>query len=530
MNREEHADDTVLIVGGGPVGMLTALLLARHGLSSTVLERRPRLGDAPRAHVLNPRSLEICHAAGLDVDEMRRRATRQPDDQIARFVPHLLDHDIATLPFEVQDKTHTPFPRMNLRQPLFESYLAEFVDREPLIDVRRGHRWIEAAEDAATIRSTIATGDVDGDGKYSFTSRYLLGADGANSAVREAYSIPMRGQQEGRRCLTISFKANWREELCDRPAMFYWALSARTPGVFLAHDIASTWTFLAHDVPESTPDVDSAREIVLDAVGARLPLEITHVIPWLLIAQVADRYQQGRVFLLGDAAHRFPPTGGLGMNTGIQDSHNLVWKLAAVEAGWAETKLLNTYERERQPVAEVNARQSLTNAENLLELLSLDEYASRQAIEHAIDRTYDAFNSIGLQLGFSYGDNAAPPTVRTLEPTARIGDRMPHAWIEKQIGSRTSTLDLLDPLTFTLLTGNPGRWTDLEIDSAAPFRVVDLNTAGHFPDTWLQLTGLNDMDNALLVRPDGHIAARLTPADCNVHPSTELHLDQKAQT
>ena len=320
----------------------------------------------------------------------------------------------------------------------------------------------------------------------------------------------MQGDEAVQPCLTISFTADWRYLLSDRPTMFYWALGAKLPGVFLAYDMGSTWTYLVFDAPAVPPSPEEARDIVLDALGVDAPLTISHVLPWGLTAQVAERYRNGRVFLAGDAAHRFPPTGGLGLNTGVQDAHNLAWKIAAVLAGRAGEPLLDSYERERQPVAELNTRQSMNNAGDMLALLSLTGDEPQDVVDAAVEQTYEAFNSLGLQLGFSYGPQVAPETIRTFTPTARIGDRLPHAWLEGP--ARRSVLDLLDDRGWTVLTREPAIWKGLTLGPDVAVTAVDTAAAG-VPDAWSELVGLTG-SGAVLVRPDGHIAARpATPAD-----------------
>ena len=497
----------VVIVGGGPVGLMSALLLARQGVRSTVLERRPRSIRAPKAHVVNPRTIEICHLAGLDVQEMYAQATPVDDDRVTRFVTRVMDRELGSLPFEQTDVTHTPYARMNLAQPRFEMILVESLRQQPLVTLLDGAEWLDCKElddDGGVVSSVRIAGEV-----VEFRSRYLVGADGANSRVREAAGIGMAGQENVQSCLTISFTANWRPLLRDRPSMFYWALAARLPGVFLAYDIGSTWTYLVFDAPPTPPTPEKARDIVLDALGADAELTISHILPWGLTAQVARSYRVGSIFLAGDAVHRFPPTGGLGLNTGIQDAHNLAWKIGAVLSGRSGEELLDTYERERRPVAELNTRQSMTNAGHLLRLLSLTGDEPQADIDAAIAQTYEGFNSLGLQLGFSYGSDVAPLTIETYTPTARIGDRLPHAWLEAD--PARPVLDLLDDRAWSLFTTSPQEWDGANLGPANPVNVLDVRTQGA-PAWWCDLVGLA-RDNAVLVRPDGHIAARVESSD-----------------
>ncbi len=500
--------DDVLIVGGGPVGLTAALLLARQGVPSTVIERRPARAHAPKAHVLNPRTLEILHAAGMDIAALRAQATSPEDDKVTRFVTRVAEREIGSMPFERHDDTHTPFPRMNLAQPKFEKALRDTLAGLDAATVLDGHQWLGCQQDDDGITSTVERGGQ----RVNFRTRYVIGADGANSPVRGAAGIGMHGAEGVQPCLTISFEANWREMLADRPSMFYWAIEARLPGVFLAYDMNSTWTYLIFDAPPAPPTEQEAREIILDAVGAPVEFTIKHILPWSLTAQVADRYRVGRLLLAGDAAHRFPPTGGLGLNTGVQDAHNLAWKLAAVLAGRADSDLLDSYEAERQPIAELNTDQSMRNAGDMLALLGMQADMPQEVIDATMNQTWESFNSLGLQLGFSYGPDPAPATIRTFTPTGRPGDRMPHAWIGHD-AERCSTLDLLDPLHYTLLARDAGLWAGA--CERYGVTLVDLSQIGSLPTEWVELVGLAK-NAGLLVRPDGHIAAQLAdPGDAD---------------
>ncbi len=315
-------------------------------------------------------------------------------------------------------------------------------------------------------------------------------------------------------------------------------------GVFVAHDLGSTWVFM-HDwdpAVESFDDYTPERcaRLFRAAAGVDdLELTIEHIRHWRMTSQIAERYQDGRVFLVGDAAHRFPPTGGLGLNTGVADVHNLVWKLAAVEQDWASPALLATYGSERRPVAQLNADKSLENAVRLLEVFvacgatgtatesraafdaAVASAAGRAAIAAAVEGQEEHFDLLGLQLGFTYGagsgpvlDDGTPPAevdnpVRTYVPTTRPGGRLPHAWVTRD-GRRVSTLDLVDPGRWLLLTASPA-WAGAGDRMAAgpvPLSVVLVGRdVGDEDGRWGAVSGLGDV-GAVLVRPDQHVAWR----------------------
>jgi 2,4-dichlorophenol 6-monooxygenase len=240
------------------------------------------------------------------------------------------------------------------------------------------------------------------------------------------------------------------------------------------------------------------------------------------------------VFLAGDAAHRFPPSGGMGMNTGIQDAHNLVWKLHAVEQGCASPALLESYEAERRPVAQRNADQSLQNAMKMLEVFdavglapggggsreafdaALADPQARERLTRAIENQQEHFDMFGLQLGFAYEGGAVVPDgsaareaanlVRNYLPTTRPGARTPHAWVERD-GERTSILDLLPYDRFMLIAGNDG---DAWVRAAREFDICTLVAGRDFADregAWAAVSELGPT-GAILVRPDQHVAWR----------------------
>ncbi len=265
------------------------------------------------------------------------------------------------------------------------------------------------------------------------------------------------------------------------------------------------------------------RELVREALGpgaAGVPFDVVAATPWKMRVEVADAYRAGNAFLAGDAAHRFPPTGGLGLNSGLQDAHNLAWKLAAVVAGEAADPLLDTYERERQPVARRNADQSLANVQALASLITavdegaaLEQDAPRFAewlaapgraeeISSAVADQRGHFDSLALQLGFSYDPDDEPITeVSDFSPRAVAGRRLPHGWLEID-GEQVSVLDLLDPHRFTVLLLGDVEPPSLTAGLGAT--VVRLDRAERDVDQWMEAVGLADAVG-VLIRPDGHV-------------------------
>jgi 2,4-dichlorophenol 6-monooxygenase len=326
----------------------------------------------------------------------------------------------------------------------------------------------------------------------------------------------------------------------DRPAIIYWLLDPDNACTLVAHDIESTWVLMyPFDPTKDSRDSytpERCQEIVRAAIGPGAPaFEIKDTSAWTMTAQLAERYRAGRVFLVGDSAHRFPPTGGMGMNTGVQDAHNLVWKLAAVDKGWASPSLLDTYEIERRPVAQNNTDQSLSNAMKMFDVFAalglspdleasratfraaLADSTARAALDAAIANQQEHFDMFGLQLGFRYEAGALVPDgiesprcenpVRDFVPALRSGARLPHAWIVCD-GRRVSTLDLVAPNGLTLFTGRDGAAWERAASGQSAVPVTCVVEGRDFIDSdgdWARVGELG-ASGAVLVRPDQHVA------------------------
>lgn len=529
-------ETSVLVVGAGPAGMTAALLLARLGIPCRVVERRATPQPAPAAHVVNARTFEILRAAGVDMRAIAAASQDPRDAGHVFWVTTLAGRELGRLPYERQDDdvlALTPTPLRNLSQHRLEPILADTV-RAAGVDLRYGHEWQSAEQDADGVTSRVrdhTTGTV-----HEIRSRWLLAADGAASPVRRALGIAPLGPDRLQSFVMIHLDADFRALVGDRRGVLYWTTAPDATGTFVAHDLASTWVYMHPFDPdaESAADYGDARcaAIVRRALGtAAYPFTIRTIRTWTMTAQVAERYRERRVFLVGDAAHRFPPTGGLGLNTGVQDVHNLVWKLAAVEHGTAPDALLDTYESERRPVAQRNADVSLQNAMRLMEVyqaLAAVDPGARAAgtfavgadLATAIANQAEHFDMLGLQLGFAYAEGALaagtdgaavaePSAVRTYVPQARPGARLPHAWVTSaRTGERVSSLNVVPYDRFTLIVGAAGSpWTSA-VPAAPRVDVVAIGRDVLDPDgAWTRLLEL-DPAGAILVRPDQHVAWR----------------------
>ncbi len=531
----DPVDVDVLIVGAGPVGLTAGLLLERLGCTVLIVEVRDGPQRAPAAHAINARTFEIWRQIGLDVDFIRSFAQDPADAGAVHWVTKLGGDVIGSLPYERQGDevlAVTPTPLRNLSQHRLEPLLVDALARVG-VNVRYGHRWESATSDDGGVVSTITASD----GRLDVSSRWLLACDGASSPVRRMLGIEPEGPHHLQSFVMVHFAANLRNLVGEQPGVLYWICDPTSGGAFVAHDIEREWVYMhAYD-----PDVETlasytpqrCEQLLRGALeDPSVPLDVTTVATWTMTAQVAPRFRDGPVFLVGDAAHRFPPTGGLGLNTGVQDAHNLAWKLAAVDHGQAGTTLLDSYERERRPVAQRNAEVSLTNAVKLIEVpialgadpdpevfqanmrAILADAGGRARVAEAIENQATHFDMLGLQLGYSYeplgdvvsgepDDNVDP--VRTYVPSCRPGARLPHGWI-RRAGAVVSTLDLI-PLDRAVVIAGPACGTIR----------ADLRVGVDFEDPtgwWSDILAMPD-DGALLVRPDQHISERwvTTPTD-----------------
>ena len=361
-------DVDVLIVGGGPVGLTASILLSRAGVTSLLVERHPGTAVHPKARGINSRTMEIFRQCG--VEDRIRAAGLAPErsrfivwsrslagEELERRVPARSRAEALTI---------SPVPRCLCAQDDLEPVLRAAAESQQPGIVQFGAELLAFTQDADGVTGTIRTRD----GESQVHARYLIAADGARSPVREALGIPMHGNAGIYRSINVLLNADLTRWVADRPAALYFIEQPGLKATFLTINGVNRWGFLINNLPvngsgdEYTPERCAA--LVRQAAGAPdLEVEILGAVSWVAAALVAERYRRGRVFLAGDAAHHMPPTGGFGLNTGVQDVHNLAWKLAAVLHGWAGAGLLDSYEAERLPYGRAITEQALANARSL---------------------------------------------------------------------------------------------------------------------------------------------------------------------
>jgi 2-polyprenyl-6-methoxyphenol hydroxylase-like FAD-dependent oxidoreductase len=510
--QSQDIEPSVIIAGGGLVGLSTAMFLAKHGVRSVVVERLRGPSPLPRAAHFHLRTLELFRLAGIE-DEVRRRSEDDflPDGAIVAM-ESLAGRKLADIIGSLNEGVEalSPCRRLFITQPGLEPILrrraeqggAQILDGQEIVGISQNDSGVVVQ---ARDTSTGAT--------RQLRSEYLVAADGAHSTVREALGIPLEGRGPFSNSMTIYFEADLRPYVGGKALSVIYINNPVLGGIFrLERDCRSGFLLVNtignpecnSQAPDAAKDTSEARlvELVRSAVGVTdLPVKINAVVRWRATATVARRYGKGRVFLAGDSAHLMPPNGGFGGNTGIHDAQNLAWKLAWVLKRLADPGLLATYEAERRPVGVFTAEQAYAR------------YVARTAPYLSADDIQPIAPDFDVELGYLYNSHAINGDYGSAtmhddphRTRARPGSRAPHIWFE-QGGRRRSSLDLFGS-EFVLLTAPQGNtWCQ----AAAPFAglasyCVDRDLAdleGRFVDAYgISPTG------AVLVRPDGFVGWR----------------------
>jgi 2,4-dichlorophenol 6-monooxygenase len=566
----------ILIVGGGGAGLSASMLLSTYGVESLLVSALPTTSVLPKAHVLGQRTMEIFTEVGV-AEEIYRRGTPQENLVHTGFYAGVrgsnpnAGREIGKLEIwgagnrDPEYVDASPCPTTNLPQIRLEPVLKAHAEKLNPGRIRFNHELIALEQDATGVRSTIrdrASGET-----YEVRSTYLVAADGGRTVGR-LLGIEMQGQRNILDMVSVHLSADLSGVLTDDSVLLRWLANPDFGGTFSGGVLcpmgpddwgtrSQEWVFHI-GYPTGDPDAGDRKKTVA-RMKALLGLpdldpEIHTVSVWRMEGIIAERFRDGGVFLVGDAAHKHPPTSGLGLNSAIHDAQNLCWKLAQVVAGRAGDGLLDTYEAERKPVVLRNIANSVRCAEDrfrldavlglspenspeanwaALEVIwdeSHPEHAERSdLVNNALSAQSIEFRHHGLEFGFTYEsaavvDDGSPAhrpkdAVRLYEPSTKPGHPLPHAFVSSR-GNRFPLQNLTHGGRFVLIAGEDGRaWIDaaakLTESTGVPLDAVTIGIDdADLVDTrfaWLRKREIT-RDGAVLVRPDRFVGFRSSGA------------------
>ena len=562
----------VLIVGGGASGMCASIFLSSAGVEHLLVERHRGTSELPKAHYINQRTMEIFRQHGLadvvydkgatmkHMGKVARQTTLGGDGPFDRTVFQVIDA-FGGGPLHERYSHDSACPSTNLPQIRLEPLLRERAENDAPNMVRFGHEMVDFTQDATGISATIR--DLSDGREYTVGADYLIGADGGGS-IGNAIGATMTGLLDLGEYVSAHVIADlsawWDDEILmssfdnvDEDGVRHVCSLAAMGPTWGKH--SEEWAFHIPLLPGDNATYDeptiAARFRDILKVGD-IDITILKTTRWRVEGVLSDRYDDGRVFLVGDSAHRHAPATGLGLNSAVQDVHNLAWKLAAVTRGEAGASLLATYAQERPPIGRRNIDwATFTIGNKRISEAALGRHPAgspphlqRQAYESffadtpigvtlrarfteaaAVART--EFQAHDLEIGFAYeagaivpDGSAAPqrdPIGLIYRPTTRPGHRLPHAWLLRD-GQRISTHDLVAAdggMTLYIGSQTPA-WAAAAASAAEKFgiRITVVAVGSDFDDcegTWADVREIS-CDGAVLVRPDHHVAWRAITA------------------
>ena len=495
---------SVLVVGGGLVGLSSAVFLAARGVPTIVVERHPGSSPHPRAIGFTARTMEAFRGVGLgpripqSPADFRLRRARVTSLAGAWFEESAWTPNAREAAPEASPCTGAALAQDRL-EPILRARAIE-LGADVRFDTELTHFEQSADGVVASIKKRDGT-------ESTIRASYVIAADGHRSPIRSALGIARSGRGHLKTLRSVLFRAPLDEYLKSGVSQF----SIDQPGfqAFLTTYGDGRWTLMFSDDVER--DEATLRALVQKAIGRTdVSIEILVTGRWELSAQIADTFAKGRVFLAGDAAHTLPPSrGGYGANTGIEDAHNLAWKLSSVLSGESTPALLETYDAERRPIAWLRHQQ----------IFARDDYKAHAA-ESAEDVTI--LDDQAMELGQLYrssavigADESLPPAQRPDEWKGQPGTRAPHLWVRHLLvnaeDKQISTLDLLSGEW--ILLADDTRWKIAAEEVTERYKIgirclrmgVDFRASDD--DALRSALGLHK-GGASLVRPDGYVAWR----------------------
>ncbi|MCE0764219.1 FAD-dependent monooxygenase [Pseudonocardia kujensis] len=514
-NGTSGTDTGVLIVGAGPTGLTLAIDLARRGVPSLVVEATTERPVNPRCNTTSARSMEIFRRLGV-ADEIRRAGLPEDYPGTIQYRTTLLGEELyrldqlssgEVLAGKGREEWPTPEPQHRVSQIFMEPILERYARGLPGVTVERGSRLVELRPLEDRVEVDLESEAGTGTTTRTLSCAYVIGCDGAHSAVRRQLGIRYEGVDAIQKFVSTFVRSPELGRIAARDrAWTYWTYGRRQASL-IAIDGSDLWLNHVAFAADHDTEAEDPEQLLREAVGAPVEHEVLGSVRWTGRQLVAQRYREGRVFLAGDAAHIWIPVAGFGMNAGIQDAATLGWMLAAVHHGWAPSELLDAYELERRPVGEqfasavaAAAKVSFVEVPPELHLPGEEGERARAAMtERLAENEPRRYNPNGFSFGYHYA--GSPLVVGATrqdaismggyEDRAQVGFRLPHAWLE----DGRAVFDVLGP-DFTLLrtdeSADAAPWTDAAAELGVPLTVVDL-------------PGLHPTP-LLLVRPDQHVA------------------------
>ncbi|CAM3566707.1 FAD-dependent monooxygenase [Paenibacillus lupini] len=509
----------VLIVGGGLVGLSTALFLSHHNIAYCVIERHHGTSIHPKARGINTRSMELFRPFQIEEQIRTAGAALSKGGGGLLEANTLLEADFSTMKDLIQqlvavNEQLSPTRGSFTTQDLMEPILLQAI-QERQADVQFNRELVSFTQDEQGVTAVIQN-RVTGI-RETIHAQYLIAADGANSRIRQVLGIQMNGRGTLSYNMNLYFRANLKPYVEGREFSICNINHPEATGTLVSINNDNLWTFHVTFDPtkgESLSDFPNKRciQLIRKAVGnPELDVEMISVLPWEAAVKVADQFQVGRTFLVGDAAHLMPPTGGFGGNSGIADGHNLAWKLAAVLKGMAAPELLSTYEIERKAVSHFTTEQAglIANTGQLNMVSKKESKAPVTNNNHVIMR-YQYRSSAVIAEHFD-SESSLSPYVEQLD--GKPGTRAPHLWLERN-GHPISTIDIFNK-NFVLLADEYSTWIHTAQYVAADFNnlTIDIFTIGptgslQDPENrWHKIYRI-PAGGAVLIRPDGFVAWR----------------------
>ncbi|MDE0795116.1 MAG: FAD-dependent oxidoreductase [Alphaproteobacteria bacterium] len=529
----------VLISGGGPVGLVLAIELAWRGVRSILVNTEPTTAVHPQGNTHNARTMEHYRRLGI-ADRVRAVGLPQDLTTDVIYLTRFTGYEFARIPMpsstekkrriaECDMSFLTPEPIHRSSQFYVEPELFAHAETLEEIDLRFGWELIDFDQQDDGVLSIIwnaETGETE-----TIASRWLAGCDGAQGYTRRALEIPYRGEGGDE---VAFFIGRMLSVYIDAPGIYdvmkvdrvwqYWTVNDDGRMCIVTLDAKGKFVVLTRYPESGEPDEADIIRDIRNAMGAEIDIEIISVREWTAgNALVADRYGDGRVMLAGDSVHLFTPTGGFGMNTGVEDAVNLGWKCAAVHHGFAPEAILATYETERRPIGIRNTQSSRKLASDVatievpeaLEQDTEEGARARAELGRHLSGFTEEFASLGIQLGTRYdasplivadGTNPPPDSAVEYVPSACPGGRAPHVWLDDGASIHDRFGKWFTLLKFGMADTDTASFEAAASAQNVPLDIVDISEHG-----------ARDLYQCrfALIRPDHHVAWRgdALPAD-----------------